>query len=182
MRATGLSIPGVLKIEHQLWRDERGMFTETWNERSFQDLGIGSKFVQDNLSISKRWTVRGLHYQVLQPQAKLIRVLAGEIYDVLVDLRRSSPTFGRAIGVHLTAQSGDSLWVPEGLAHGFLALAEQTQVAYKVTDFWLPKAERTLLWNDPKLGVEWPIPAGIQPIISAKDAAGTELQSAETFP
>jgi dTDP-4-dehydrorhamnose 3,5-epimerase len=182
MRAESLSIAGVLKIEHQLWRDERGVFVETWNERAFRELGVASKFVQDNLSISRQWTVRGLHYQVQQPQGKLIRVLAGEIYDVLVDLRCNSPTFRRAIGVHLTAQSGDSLWVPEGLAHGFLALEEQTQVSYKVTDFWLPKSERTLLWNDPELRIDWPIPPGVQPIVSAKDAAGSSLENADVYP
>ncbi len=182
MRAIGLSIVGALKIEHQLWHDERGTFVETWNEKAFHDLGVKANFVQDNLSISRQWTVRGLHYQVQQPQGKLIRVLTGEIYDVLVDLRRSSPTFRLAIGVHLSAQSGDSLWVPQGLAHGFLALAEQTRVAYKVTDFWLPKAERTLVWNDPELKIAWPIPSGIQPIVSAKDAAGSSLQNADVFP
>lgn len=182
MRAQSLSIAGVLRIEHQLWRDERGTFVETWNERVFRDLGLTAEFVQDNLSISRQWTVRGLHYQVQQPQGKLIRVLAGEIFDVLVDLRRSSPTFRRAIGVHLAAASGDSLWVPEGLAHGFVALTDQTQVAYKMTDFWMPSAERTLLWNDPALQVDWPIPPGVRPTVSAKDAAGTALENADLFP
>lgn len=181
MRAINLELSGALKIEHQTWRDERGTFLETWNEREFQKLGISCRFVQDNMSTSKRWTVRGLHYQIQQSQGKLVRVLTGEIYDVIVDLRRSSATFGRAIGVHLSAEGAESLWVPAGFAHGFLSLAEDTKVAYKVTDFWSPQAERTLLWNDPELGVSWPLPSNVDPTISAKDAAGSTLASAETY-
>jgi dTDP-4-dehydrorhamnose 3,5-epimerase len=182
MRAVSLELPGVLKIEHRLWHDERGAFLETWNEREFHKLGLTAPFVQDNMSISKRWTVRGLHYQIQQPQGKLVRVLAGEIYDVIVDLRRSSPSFGRSLGIHLSAARAESLWVPSGFAHGFLALADHTQVAYKVTDFWAPQAERTLLWDDPQLAIRWPLPADLRPIISTKDAAGTLLAHAEAYP
>lgn len=181
MRAVPLTLAGALKIEHQIWRDERGAFVETWNEREFAKLGLTESFVQDNMSTSRRWTVRGLHYQVEQSQGKLVRVVAGEVFDVIVDLRRSAPTFGRALGVPLSAERGESLWVPPGFAHGFLALSDDTKVAYKVTDFWAPKMERTLLWNDPALQIEWPIPSSVAPIVSAKDAVGAPLASAETY-
>jgi dTDP-4-dehydrorhamnose 3,5-epimerase len=181
MRAIELELPGALKIEHRVWPDERGSFVETWNEREFHKLGITDAFVQDNMSTSKQWTVRGLHYQVQQPQGKLVRVLAGAIYDVFVDLRRSSATFGRAIGVHLSAERAESLWIPAGFAHGFLSLADETKVAYKVTEFWAPQAERTLLWNDPALGIDWPVAPGAQPIVSAKDAAGLPFARAESY-
>lgn len=181
MRAIELELPGAIKVEHQVWRDERGAFVETWNEREFGKLGIPATFVQDNMSTSRRWTVRGLHYQIDQAQGKLVRAVAGEIFDVIIDLRRSSPTFGRALGVTLSAERGESLWVPQGFAHGFLALSDDTKVAYKVTDFWAPSMERTLLWNDPALGIDWPLPPGATPIVSAKDALGSRLDSAETY-
>lgn len=181
MRAVELELAGVVKVEHQIWRDERGAFLETWNQREFENLGLPATFVQDNMSTSRRWTVRGLHYQVEQAQGKLVRVVAGEIFDVVVDLRRSSPTFGRALGVALSAERGESLWVPEGFAHGFLALSDETKVAYKVTDFWAPKMERTLLWNDPALEIDWPLPLDTTPIVSAKDALGSLLSQAETY-
>ena len=181
MRVIDLELLGAKKIEHQVWADERGSFIETWNEREFHKLGITCSFVQDNMSTSKRWTARGLHYQIQHPQGKLVRVLSGEIYDVIVDLRRSSSTFRRAIGMYLSAQRAESLWVPPGFAHGFLALTDDTKVAYKVTEFWAPQAERTLLWNDPELGVAWPLPPHVQPIVSPKDAAGALLHRAETY-
>lgn len=177
MRASALDIDGALKLEHDVWRDERGLFVETWNERALGRCGLDIRFVQDNLSLSRQWTVRGLHYQIQQPQGKLVRVLTGKIFDVIVDLRRRSPTFRRAIGVHLAADEYDALWVPPGCAHGFLALEHDTRVSYKVSDYWAAPFERTLLWNDPSLGIEWPIPNGVAPIISAKDAAGVPLEN-----
>ncbi|HXZ85045.1 MAG TPA: dTDP-4-dehydrorhamnose 3,5-epimerase [Myxococcota bacterium] len=182
MRATALALPGVLLIEHELLADERGGFFESWNERDFAAAGIGARFVQENVSRSRRWVLRGLHYQIRQTQGKLVRVLAGEIFDVVVDLRRSSRDFGRSIALSLDAAAARSLWVPPGFAHGFLALAEQTAVQYKVTDFWSRDAERTLRWDDAALGIEWPLPAGVAPLLSAKDRAGQPLEHAECFP
>lgn len=181
MRAIPLELPGVVKFEHDVWRDERGLFVETWNRRELVKCGVEADFVQDNVSVSKQWTVRGLHYQIQQPQGKLVRVLHGEIFDAVVDLRRSSPFFGRAIGIRLSAQTYDALWVPPGFAHGFLALENDTKVTYKVTDYWAPKFERTLLWNDPRLQLLWPIPPDTMPIVSAKDAVGATLEHAENY-
>lgn len=181
MRVTALGIDGALKLQQDVWRDERGLFVETWNARSLAQAGLDVTFVQDNLSISKQWTVRGLHYQITQPQGKLIRVLTGKIYDVFVDLRRSSPTFGRTVGIYLSADDYEAIWVPPGCAHGFLALQDDTRVTYKVTDYWAPGAERTLLWNDPALRIEWPLPPNTTPIISQKDASGTPLAAAATY-
>jgi dTDP-4-dehydrorhamnose 3,5-epimerase len=182
MQAEPLAIAGVIKFSHDVWRDDRGLFLESWNERALAQQGLDVRFVQDNMSLSRQWTVRGLHYQIEQPQGKLIRVITGAVYDVIVDLRRSSPTFRRALGVRLTAERFESLWVPPGCAHGFLALADDTRVAYKVTDFWAPQHERTLLWNDPALDIPWPLPAGVAPIVSAKDAAGLHLHEAPDYP
>lgn len=183
MRAVALSLDGVMRIEHAVWRDERGLFVETWNRRELAGCGIEADFVQDNLSLSRRWTLRGLHYQLPpHPQGKLLRVLTGSIHDVVVDLRRSSPSFGKSLAVRLSAQAGEALWIPPGLAHGFLALADDTLVSYKATDYWSPDCERTLLWNDEQLGLEWPLPEGVQPVISAKDAAGTPFVSAAVYP
>lgn len=181
MRAIALDVQGALKLEDDVWRDERGVFVETWNARTLAGIGLDVSFVQDNLSLSKQWTVRGLHYQITQPQGKLIRVLSGKIYDVFVDLRRRSSTFGRAVGVYLSADDYAALWIPPGCAHGFVALEDDTRVTYKVTDFWAPGAERTLLWNDPALGIEWPIPKDATPIISQKDANGTPLAAAACY-
>lgn len=181
MRSVNLELDGALKLQHDVWRDERGLFVETWNERELAECGLDVRFVQDNLSLSRQWTVRGLHYQIQQPQGKLVRVLTGKIYDVIVDLRRHSPTFHHAIGVHLCADEYDALWVPPGCAHGFLALENDTRVTYKVTDYWAAQFERTLLWNDASLGVQWPIPNGIAPIISSKDADGMPLRSAPYY-
>jgi dTDP-4-dehydrorhamnose 3,5-epimerase len=169
-------------IEPTVYADARGAFFEAWNERTFSAAGIDSRFVQENVSISRRHVLRGLHYQVSQVQGKLIRVLAGAIFDVIVDLRRSSPGFGKSFNVQLEAREPRWLWVPAGFAHGFLALSDDTQVQYKVTDFWAPQAERTLAWNDAALGIGWPLPPGIDPILSNKDRAGQSLARAETFP
>jgi dTDP-4-dehydrorhamnose 3,5-epimerase len=182
MRCTSLALPGVLLTEPRVYSDARGAFFESWNEREFAAAGLEARFVQENVSISRRHVLRGLHYQVSQVQGKLIRVLAGEIFDVIVDLRRSSTSFGRSLSVKLDAAVPRSLWVPAGFAHGFLALADDTHVQYKVTDFWAPAAERTLAWDDPALGIAWPLSAGLTPILSEKDRRGQRLAQAETFP
>jgi dTDP-4-dehydrorhamnose 3,5-epimerase len=182
MRSIPLALPGVLLIEHKVFADPRGAFFESWNERTFAAAGVDAHFVQENVSLSRRHVLRGLHYQATQVQGKLIRVLVGKIFDVVVDLRRSSATFGRSLSVALDAEEQRSLWVPAGFAHGFLALADDTRVQYKVTDFWAPQAERTLTWDDPALGIEWPLPAQVVPILSEKDYRGQSLAQAETFP
>src|SRR5262249_1462772 len=182
MRTIPLALPEVLLVEHKVFGDSRGAFFESWNERDFVAAGVDVHFVQENVSLSRRHVLRGLHYQVSQVQGKLVQVLAGKIFDVVVDLRRSSMNFGRSLHVTLDAQEPHSLWVPAGFAHGFLALAEDTRVQYKVTDFWAPHAERTLAWDDPALGVEWPLPAQALPIRSDKDRRGPPLALAETLP
>ena len=154
---------------------------EAWNEKNFSSTGVEAHFVQDNVSVSSRHTLRGLHYQIANQQGKLVRVLHGEIFDAVVDLRRFSSTFGRPFTINLSAASGQALWIPEGFAHGFLALADDTVVQYKVTDYWAPQHERTLLWNDPALQIQWPLPAGVQPLLSAKDAAGNPLAACDTY-
>ena len=181
MKVIRTAIPEVLVIEPKVFGDARGFFLESWNERDF-DAAVGRKvrFVQDNHSASSRNVLRGLHYQVGRPQGKLVRVVAGEVFDVVVDLRRSSPTFGRAVGERLSAENHRMLWVPEGFAHGFLVLSERAEFLYKTTDYYSPEDERTLLWNDPALGVAWPIET--EPLLKPKDAAGSPLAAAETFP
>jgi dTDP-4-dehydrorhamnose 3,5-epimerase len=182
MQTSALSLPGVLLLEHEVFADPRGCFFESWNDRAFAAAGIEARFVQENVSVSKRFVLRGLHYQVTHTQGKLVRVLAGEIFDVVLDLRRSSPTFGRSLTLSLNADSPRSLWVPPGLAHGFLALLEGTQVQYKVTDFWAREAERTIAWDDPTLRIQWPLPPHTAPVLSVKDQRGRRLADAETFP
>ena len=182
MRATPLALAGAMLIEPAVYRDARGAFYEAWNERAFAAGGIEARFVQENVSVSSRHVLRGLHYQVAQAQGKLIRVLAGAVFDVIVDLRRSSAGFGRSLSVQLDASEPRSLWVPAGFAHGFLALTDDTHVQYKVTDFWAPQAERTLAWNDPALAIHWPLSADSEPILSEKDRRGQTLAQAETFP
>jgi dTDP-4-dehydrorhamnose 3,5-epimerase len=177
-----LDLPGMLLITTPVYPDFRGSFMEAWNERKLATAGVDAHFVQDNLSSSRRYTLRGLHYQLPSAQQKLIRVLRGEIFDVVVDVRRSSGTFGRWASVTLAGGDGRALWVPQGFAHGFLALADDTLVHYKVTDYWAPQHEQTLLWNDPALGIPWPVPAGAIPILSDKDAAGLPLASAKAYP
>ena len=181
MRATALALPGVLLIEHQVFEDGRGAFYESWNERAFAAAGVEARFVQENVSRSRAYVLRGLHYQIPHSQGKLVRVLSGEIFDVVVDLRRSSRSFGRSLSLRLDA-GARSLWVPTGFAHGFLSLADETRVQYKVTDFWARAAERTLQWNDAALGIDWPLPAGVEPLLSAKDREGQPLERAECFP
>lgn len=182
MRSIPLALSGAVLIDPAVYADSRGAFFEAWNERDFAAAGVEAHFVQENVSVSKRHVLRGLHYQVSRVQGKLIRVLAGEIFDVIVDLRRSSPSFGRSLSVTLDAREFRSLWVPPGFAHGFLALADNTHVQYKVTDFWAPLAERTLAWNDPALGIDWPLPPKRDPVLSEKDGRGQKLSEAETFP
>jgi dTDP-4-dehydrorhamnose 3,5-epimerase len=176
------AIPDVLVVEPRVLEDARGWFFESWERRKAAAGGIDVDFVQDNHSCSAQHTLRGLHYQLGQPQGKLVRVARGAVYDVAVDLRVSSPTFGRWVGVELTADNRRQLWVPPGFAHGFLALAPATELLYKCSDYYAPEHERTLRWDDPELGIAWPLPAGIAPLLSAKDRAGLALRDAEYFP
>lgn len=173
MRIIDLAIPGVLVLEPKVFSDARGFFLETYNERVFSELGIGGRFVQDNQSHSKKGVLRGMHYQLQQAQGKLVRVLQGEIFDAVVDLRRQSPTFGKWVGERLSSKNQRMLWVPKGFAHGFYTLSESADVAYKVTDFYAPQLEATLLWNDPDVGIAWPLEG--EPILSNKDRAGHRL-------
>jgi dTDP-4-dehydrorhamnose 3,5-epimerase len=174
------ALPGVLLIEPRVFGDGRGFFMESWNAESFAGAGLDMTFVQDNHSKSARGVLRGLHYQNPEPQGKLVRVVAGAVYDVAVDLRRSSPHFGKWIGYELSAENKRMLWVPPGFAHGFLSLADGTEFLYKCTAFYRPQNEQSLLWNDPAVGIDWPLD-GIEPLLAAKDAAGTPLARAETF-
>jgi dTDP-4-dehydrorhamnose 3,5-epimerase len=181
MKAIPTAIPEVVVIEPRVFGDARGFFFESWNRRAFAQIaGRDWEFVQDNHSGSARHVLRGLHYQVRQPQGKLVRVVAGEVFDVAVDLRRSSPTFGRWVGERLSARNRRMMWVPPGFAHGFLVLSETAEFLYKTTDYYAPEHERTLLWNDPALGIGWPLEG--EPLLKPKDAAGTPLAQAETFP
>lgn len=173
-------IPDVVIIEPRVFADSRGFFFESYNDRAFQEkIGQTIHFVQDNHSQSVKNVLRGLHYQVQQTQGKLIRVIVGEIFDVAVDIRKSSPTFGQWVGYHLSAENKRQLWVPPGLAHGFLVTSEVAEVLYKTTDYYAPAHERSLLWNDPKLAIAWPLTGN--PILSSKDLAGQTLQLAEVF-
>lgn len=181
MNVLATDLPDVLLIEPKVFGDARGFFYESWNERDFAAAtGVELRFVQDNHSRSRRGVLRGLHYQLRRPQGKLIRVVRGSIFDVAVDLRRSSAAFGRWIGVELTEETHRQLWVPPGFAHGFLVLSEVADVLYKATDYYAPEDERTLLWNDPRLGVRWPL-RGLEPVLSGKDAAGRPLEACEVF-
>jgi len=175
-------VAGVVLIEPQVFGDARGFFIETWQQRKFEAAGIEATFVQDNHSRSSRWTLRGLHLQVRQTQGKLVRVTAGSVFDAVVDLRRSSPTFGRTWGVELSAENHRMLWVPPGLAHGMLVTSDYADFLYKCTDFYAPEHERTLAWNDPTAAIPWPLPAGVAPKLSAKDAIGASFDSIEKFP
>ena len=181
MKVIETSIPDVLIIEPRVFGDERGFFYESFNAAAFEAAtGLKRQFVQDNHSKSQRGVLRGLHYQIQQPQGKLVRVVAGEVFDVAVDLRKSSPSFGRWFGTHLSAQNQRQLWIPEGFAHGFVVLSESADFLYKTTDYYAPEHERSLLWNDPELGIEWPFDE--PPQLSAKDQAGKRLSDAELFP
>jgi dTDP-4-dehydrorhamnose 3,5-epimerase len=179
MKVTPTAIPDVKLIEPQVWSDDRGFFFESWNARAFAASGVDAAFVQDNHSRSRRGVLRGLHYQIEHAQGKLVRCVAGEVFDVAVDLRRSAPTFGRAVGVALSADNRRMLWIPPGFAHGFVVVSESADFLYKTTDYWHPEYERTLLWSDPALGIAWPTGA---PVVNAKDAAGTPLAAADVYP
>jgi dTDP-4-dehydrorhamnose 3,5-epimerase len=179
MRFQQTSLPDALVIDPVVHGDQRGFFLETWHRRHFAEAGVDCEFVQDNFSRSRRGTLRGLHYQIGQPQGKLVRVFAGEVFDVAVDLRRSSGTFGRWVGVTLTAENHRWTWIPPGFAHGFCVISETADFFYKCTDYYAPQEERTLLWNDPDVGIEWPLQD--DPILSEKDRAGLPLVRAECF-
>lgn len=172
-------LASVKVIEPKVFADERGFFLESYNERAFRESGIEARFVQDNHSSSRRGVLRGLHYQVRQPQGKLIRVLQGEIFDVAVDLRRDSADFGKWTAVTLSKENHRMLWIPEHFAHGFLVLSDVAEVAYKTTDYYAPQWERSLLWNDPEIGVEWPLES--EPILSEKDRKGHRFSEAEFY-
>ncbi len=180
MKAIPTAIPDVLLLEPRLFGDERGFFYESWNRRNFAGIGIDVDFVQDNHSKSQRNVLRGLHYQIEHAQGKLLRVIAGAVYDVAVDLRRSSATFGRWVGFTLSAEDRRMAWIPPGFAHGFCVTSESAEFLYKTTDYWSPAHERTLLWSDPQLAIPWPLTA--EPLLAAKDAAGRPFREAETFP
>ena len=173
------SLPDVLVIEPRVFGDARGFFFESWNRRAFAEAGIDVDFVQDNHSRSGRGVVRGLHYQIEHAQGKLVRVTEGAVFDVAVDLRRSSPTFGRHVALELSAQNRRMLFIPPGFAHGFMVTSDAAEFLYKTTDYWYPQHERTLLWNDPALAIAWP--PGIEPTLAPKDAAGTAFASADCY-
>lgn len=181
MKLIETAIPGVLIVEPKVFGDDRGFFMESWNARTFHEAGLDIDFVQDNHSRSSRGVLRGLHYQQPGPQGKLVRVTAGSVFDVVVDMRRSSPAFGQWVGVELSAANKRMLWVPEGMAHGFLCLEDGTDFLYKCRGSYDPSNEHSLLWNDPEIGVEWPLD-GIEPQLSGKDQAGIPLAQAVTFP
>jgi dTDP-4-dehydrorhamnose 3,5-epimerase len=180
VKVTPTELPDVLLIEPRVFSDERGFFFESWNRRGFAAAGIDAEFVQDNHSRSARNVLRGLHYQIEHAQGKLVRVCAGEVFDVAVDIRKSSPTFGRWASARLSARNRQMLWIPPGYAHGFLVLSEAAEFLYKTTDYWYPEHERTLLWNDPELRIAWPLEG--QPLVAAKDAAGRPIALADVYP
>ncbi len=181
MQIIPTAIPEVVLIEPRVFADERGFFLETFQAEKYQAAGIRAPFVQDNHSGSRRGVLRGLHYQVRRPQGKLVSVIAGEVFDVAVDLRRSSPTFGRWVGVTLSARDHRQVWLPPGFAHGFYVVSEWAEITYKVTDYYDPEGERTLLWNDPAVGVRWPLADGGPPLLSPKDLRGRLLAEADHF-
>ena len=180
MNVIRTEIPDVLLLEPRVFEDARGVAYESYNRRTFQRVtGLDPQFVQDNRSTSRKNVLRGLHYQVERPQGKLVSALRGEIYDVAVDLRRSSPTFGKWVGFRLSEADRRMAWLPRGFAHGFLALSESAEVLYKLDDFWSPPHERTIVWNDPDIGVRWPLHG--EPVLSDKDRRGTAFRAAELF-
>ena len=174
------ALPEVLILEPQVFGDSRGFFYESFNSKEFERAaGLKWNFVQDNHSLSTKNVLRGLHYQVQRSQGKLVRVVAGEVFDVAVDMRRNSPNFGKWVGVSLSSENKKQLWIPEGFAHGFVVTSETAEFVYKVTDYWSPEHERSLIWNDSDVGIEWPIEG--QPTLAAKDAAGKKLVEADLF-
>jgi dTDP-4-dehydrorhamnose 3,5-epimerase len=179
MKATATPIEDALVLDPRVFEDDRGFFLESYSEKTFAEIGIREKFVQDNHSYSKRGVLRGLHYQIEKPQGKLVRVVSGEVLDVFLDLRKSSPSFGRWHSVNLTGENHRQVWIPAGLAHGFYVLSERAHVLYKSTEFYFPELERTVLWNDPELKIEWG--NATEPLLSAKDKQGARFRDAEIF-
>jgi dTDP-4-dehydrorhamnose 3,5-epimerase len=181
MNVVPTSIPGVLILEPEVYGDERGFFFESYNARTFKEkTGINAQFVQDNHSRSGKNVVRGLHYQIKQPQSKLVRVTMGEVFDVVVDIRKSSPTFGKWVATTLSADNKRMLWIPPGFAHGFFVISEIAELLYKTTDYWAPAYERCIIWNDPQLNISWPLQGAAR--LSAKDQKGVAFPAAEVFP
>lgn len=180
MDVVSTKIPDVLLIEPKIFGDERGFFFESFNQRVWEEkTGMQTKFVQDNHSRSQRGVLRGLHYQIKQPQGKLVRCVAGEVFDVAVDLRKDSPMLGQWVGVHLSAENKRQLWIPEGFAHGFLVLSETAEFLYKTTDYYCPEHERCIIWNDPHLEIKWP--SDVRPVLSEKDQQGRSFSRADKF-
>ena len=180
MNVIKTNIPDILIFEPRVFGDERGFFFESFNQMRFENAtGLRRTFVQDNYSRSRKGVLRGLHYQIKQPQGKLVSVTLGEVFDVAVDIRRSSSTFGKWMGIHLSSDNKRQIWIPEGFAHGFLVLSEYAEFLYKTTDYYAPQYERTIIWNDAQLAIAWP--CGEQPILAAKDAAGISFKEAEVF-
>jgi dTDP-4-dehydrorhamnose 3,5-epimerase len=181
MKFISTRIPDVVRVEPKIYSDARGFFLESYQKTKFSEAGISYKFVQDNHSSSKRSTLRGLHYQVTHTQGKLVRVVIGEIFDVAVDLRKNSPTFGDWVGEFLSAENKSQLWVPPGFAHGFYTISERADVLYKATDYFDPVGERCIRWDDTDLAIDWPIPIGTEPLVSTKDQTGDTFSDAEVF-
>lgn len=181
MRFVPLEIPEVTLVEPEVFEDQRGFFLESYHRKQFIDAGLPGDFVQDNHSGSRRCSLRGLHYQVQQPQGKLVRVVSGEAFDVAVDLRRGSRFFGHWVGINLSAEKKNELWIPVGFAHGFYVLSEWAEVIYKATDYYAPAWERTLLWNDAAIGIRWPLLPGEEPLLSEKDRHGLPLAQAQVY-
>jgi dTDP-4-dehydrorhamnose 3,5-epimerase len=181
MNVIPTDLPGVQIVEPRVFGDARGFFYECWNEQAFADAGLKMRFVQDNHSLSSQGALRGIHYQLRHTQGKLVRVTAGEVFDVAVDLRRSSPHFGKWIGVTLSAQNKRMLWIPEGFAHGFYVTSPSAEFQYKCTDFYDPKSECTLAWDDPTVGIRWPLVPGVETLLSTKDGQGKRLHDLEVF-
>jgi dTDP-4-dehydrorhamnose 3,5-epimerase len=181
MQVTKTKLPGVVLIEPKVFEDDRGFFFESYHKRFFDEQGISLEFVQDNHSRSKQGALRGMHYQIRQPQGKLVRVAIGEIFDVAVDLRKSSPTFGEWVGVYLSAENRKQMYIPPGFAHGFYVMSEWADLLYKATDYYAPQWERTLLWNDSRINITWPLLDGKPPILSPKDEVGLPLDQADVY-
>jgi dTDP-4-dehydrorhamnose 3,5-epimerase len=180
MKIEETTLPGVLMMTPKIYRDDRGAFIETFNLKRMAEAGLPANWVQDNFSVSKKNVLRGIHYQITQPQGKLVRVTHGAVLDVAMDLRRSSAMFGKHVAVELSGENGRMIWIPAGFGHAFLVLSDVAGFAYKITDYYSPESERTILWNDPELGIAWPIAAG-EAIVSEKDGKGKLLRDAEVF-
>lgn len=181
MKLVRTAIPEVILIEPKVFGDERGFFMETWRDSWLEEMGVDVSFIQDNHSLSSKGILRGLHYQIKQPQGKLVRVVSGEVFDVAVDLRKGSPTFGKWVGEWLTAENKRMLWVPPGFAHGFMVVSDEAEFVYKCTSYYAPEYDRTLLWNDPAIGIDWPLD-GIEEVkLSEKDKVGKVLAEADVF-